>query len=167
MVTRGHRLAAARLRAREPKVRRAPPSRRRQVLMACAAVVAVWGTVAFVGQYARTYALAREAAQLDQRRDTLATRNEELREEIRRLQTDDAYIEHLARTELGLVRPGEIEFMLVPKGRPETPAAGGPGSDAADPNAGEADPGTGRVPRAGWFDRLMAHVSSLFARFHR
>jgi cell division protein FtsB len=161
MVTRGHRLAAARLRARQPKVRRPPPSRRRQVLMVCAAVVAVWGTVAFVGQYARTYALAREAAQLDQRRQTLVVRNEQLREEIGRLQTDNAYIEHLARTELGLVRPGEIEFMLVPNGHTQPPDGAGAGSDAPDPTAGTDD------QHAGWFDRLMARLSSLLSRFRR
>ena len=96
--------------------------------MLFAAVVAVWGTVAFVGQYARTYALARQAAQLDQRHRTLTAQNEQLREEIQRLETDDAYIEHLARTELGLVRPGEVEFMLVPSpsGPGQTPAGPGP-----------------------------------------
>ncbi len=135
--------------------------------MVCAAVVAVWGTVAFVGQYARTYALAREAAQLDQRRQTLVIRNEELREEIGRLQTDNAYIEHLARTELGLVRPGEIEFMVVPSGHSGTPGSAAPNSDAADPNAGTVDQSVGPAPRAGWFDRLMSRLASLLTKLHR
>ena len=74
--------------------------------------------------------------------------NEELREEIGRLQTDNAYIEHLARTELGLVRPGEIEFMLVPNGRTTPPGGAGAGSDAADPTAGSRrqHPASPRAP---------------------
>jgi len=146
--------------------------------MLFAAVVAVWGTVAFVGQYARTYALARQAAQLDQRHRTLTAQNEQLREEIQRLETDDAYIEHLARTELGLVRPGEVEFMLVPSpsGPGQTPAGPGPsgGPGAASPDGGAAGQGAAAPPdqptasaHTGWLDRLIARVSSLLARFHR
>jgi cell division protein FtsB len=167
MVTRSHRIAAARLRARRPKVKRAPLSRRRKALMALAAAVAVWGTVAFVQQYARTYAIAREAAALDQRRETLIAQNEQLREEIQRLKTDNAYIEHLARTELGLVRQGEIEFMIVPEGSSPAGQATAPPPDAAPQGAA---PGPDRpapdAPR-GWFDRLILRAASFLASLRR
>ena len=163
MVTRGHRLAAARLRARQPKMRRPPPSRRRQALIAAAAAIAVWGTVAFVGQYARTYALAQQAALLDQRRQALVAQNERLREEIQRLQTDNVYIEHLARTELGLVRPGEIEFMLVPTGSDPALAAGR--AEPGVPAPQSAAPDRPAQP-AGWFARLILRASALLESLH-
>ena len=37
-------------------------------------------------------------------------RNEQLRQRIQRLQTDDRYIEKLARERLGMVKPGEIIY---------------------------------------------------------
>lgn len=41
---------------------------------------------------------------------TLLERNERLREEIHRLETDDLYLEELARRRLGLVRPNETVY---------------------------------------------------------
>jgi len=43
--------------------------------------------------------------------------NEQLRERIRRLQSDDSYIERLAHERLGLVRPGEIILRVLPPSR--------------------------------------------------
>ena len=43
--------------------------------------------------------------------------NEQLREEARRLRSDPAAIEDLARRELGLIKPGEHLFIL--KDRPD------------------------------------------------
>jgi cell division protein FtsB len=45
--------------------------------------------------------------------------NEVLREEARRLRSDSAAIEDLARRELGLIKPGEHLFIL--KDRPPNP----------------------------------------------
>jgi len=42
----------------------------------------------------------------------LQQNNEQLRHRIAQLQTDDRYIERVARDRLGLVRPGEIVYRL-------------------------------------------------------
>jgi len=121
----------------------------------------VWTVGALMAQYARTNALARQAAQLDQRRRDLATENQALRDEIQRLRTDDAYIERLARTELGLVRPGEVEFLVVP------PTGAPPGRRAAGPAAAPAPavhPSQASPADGDWFGRLLARVSSLLSR---
>lgn len=124
--------------------------------------------VALSTQYARTYTLARQAARLEQRRRALIAQNELLREEIHRLQTDDRYIERLARQQLGLVRPGEIELLIVPAGHGAgaTTAAGAhpPGAapaEEAKPEAaaGRIDaraPGAAPAGRSAWTARLRA-----------
>ncbi|GEM_PF-1867589 len=87
---------------------------------------------ALAAQYARTAALAREAARLEQRRQELIAENARLRTEIRRLQSDDRYLEQLARRELGLVRPGEVELLIVPE---RAPSASAPETRAPVPPA--------------------------------
>jgi len=94
--------------------------------------------VAFSTQYAKTYTLARQAARLEQRRQELRMTNAQLRVEIERLQTDDRYIEQLARQQLGLVRPGEIELLIVPPGHGATP--GTPDPSRAAPGSGMPEP---------------------------
>jgi cell division protein FtsB len=44
--------------------------------------------------------------------DSLRRENAKLRDEARRLKEDPATIESLARDQLGLIRPGEIVFIL-------------------------------------------------------
>jgi cell division protein FtsB len=44
----------------------------------------------------------------------LKRENAGLREEARRLAEDPAAIESIAREEMGLIRPGEVLFMLTP-----------------------------------------------------
>jgi len=148
-----------------PAARRAPGLRRRRALVLLTAAILVWTVGALAAQYTRTYTLARQAAQLDQRRRDLATENQALRDEIQRLRTDDAYIERLARTELGLVRPGEVEFLVVPpKGtspQPDPGAAGRAAAPAPAVHPSQASPADG-----GWFSRLLARVSSLLSRLH-
>lgn len=110
--------------------------------------------VALSMQYARTYSLAREAARLDQHRRDLILANARLREEIQRLETDDRYIERLAREQLGLVRPGEIELLLVPEGAAPPPGtARGTGSEPAAPDADRSEPQTASqtAPKAMWW----------------
>jgi len=66
----------------------------------------------FGSAYWDGYQLRREATRLVRQRDELRRQNTQLREEIRLLHTP-AYIERLAREQLGLVRPGEIAVILV------------------------------------------------------
>lgn len=68
----------------------------------------------------RLYHLSRQLAELEHQREALLAENRRLREEIRRLH-DPAYVERLAREELGLVRPGEIAVVLVPEPTPTPP----------------------------------------------
>lgn len=95
------------------------------VLTVAGVLLGAWLVVAFSSQYARTYTLAREASRLAYHRQELTDENARLRDEIQRLQFDDRYIEELARRQLGLVRPGEVELLIVPPGleaRPASPA---------------------------------------------
>ncbi len=70
----------------------------------------------------RLFRLSQQVAELEYQRAALLEENRRLREEIRRLY-DPAYIERVAREELGLVRPGEIAVVLVPEPTP-TPGSG-------------------------------------------
>ena len=79
-----------------------------------AAFVLATALTAVTNQYGKTYTLARDKARLEQHRRELIADNARLREEIDRLQTDDRYIEQIAREQLGLVRPGEVELLVVP-----------------------------------------------------
>jgi cell division protein FtsB len=54
----------------------------------------------------------RQYQQLEQSLDGLKRENARLREEARRLREDPTKIESLARQELGLMRPGEVVFIL-------------------------------------------------------
>jgi len=77
------------------------------------------GLLAFSSAQAvlRLYHLTGQLAQLEHRRDALLRENRRLREELRRLK-DPAYVERLAREQLGLVRPGEIAVVLIPEPTP-------------------------------------------------
>ena len=60
-------------------------------------------------------------AQLERQAEDLAARNADLEARIDRF-NDPAYLEQLARECLGLVRPGETAFVMVPThGAPLTP----------------------------------------------
>jgi Septum formation initiator len=110
-------------------------------------------------QYARTYSLAREAVRLEQHRLDLIAENQRLREEIRRLQTDDRYIERLAREQLGLVRPGEIELLIVPPGSsPTSGPARGKDAAVSDPAGGHHQ--SARTPT--WAARMREFLKHLF-----
>jgi cell division protein FtsB len=100
-------------------------TRRRQLVAVGAAVLLATMPAALSHQYAKTYALARERTRLEQYRRDLIADNARLRDEIERLQTDDRYLEEIARRQLGLVRPGEIELLVVPyDGTAAAPARG-------------------------------------------
>ena len=54
----------------------------------------------------------RQYAELASSLNTLRNDNARLRDDIRRLKEDPAAIESLAREELGLLRPGEVLFVV-------------------------------------------------------
>jgi cell division protein FtsL len=82
-------------------------------LVAAGALVAFF-TVSFGQTAYRVYLLDRQIADLERTRSSLIEENQRLREQIRLLQ-QPSYIERVAREQLGLVRPGEIAVVLVPK----------------------------------------------------
>jgi cell division protein FtsB len=64
--------------------------------------------------------LANRRARIEYEREALALaearqRNDALRDEIRRLKTDPAFIEELARRDLHLIKPGETVFIIRDK----------------------------------------------------
>jgi cell division protein FtsB len=68
----------------------------------------------YFDQRAELAQLERQAAALERTNDTLSSRAEQLR--------DHAYLERLARRCLGMVKPGEVAFVVVPKeGAPAPP----------------------------------------------
>lgn len=139
-------------------------ARRRRLTTIGAAIVLAAGLTAMSHQYVKTYTLAREKARLEQRRRDLIADNARLRDEIERLQTDDRYIEEIARRQLGLVRPGEIELLVVPSDGTGSAPGDGPAGTRVDGGPGRAIPGAGTPLPA---DSPQPTVSSNAARPHR
>jgi cell division protein FtsB len=70
-----------------------------------------------------------EKAQLDEENYRLQKENEDLRQRISKLRSDNFYLEKIAREELNLVRPGEIIYRFPPsepKKKPGGKVSGGP-----------------------------------------
>ncbi len=67
-----------------------------------------------VGQQAQLNAIKRETENANVQLEQLQETNAQLTEE-RALLSDPAYVEKLAREELGLVKPGETPYILVDK----------------------------------------------------
>ncbi len=67
------------------------------------------------------YRQSKEAAELEKDLTSLKSENEQLRTEIERLNTD-AYIEQQARARLGLIKPGEKAYVIVPPKQEKPPA---------------------------------------------
>jgi cell division protein FtsB len=122
-------------------------TRRRQLTAAGAAMLLATMPAALSHQYAKTYALARERARLEQYRRDLIADNARLRDEIERLHTDDRYLEEIARRQLGLVRPGEIELLVVPYDGTVAAPAGRP-RGASPVRTGDATVRVGEDPEA-------------------
>jgi len=62
--------------------------------------------------FLETIRARRQYAEVSNSLEALRQQNERLRETIRRLNEDPTAIESLAREELGLIRPGEVVFVL-------------------------------------------------------
>jgi cell division protein FtsB len=68
-----------------------------------------------------------EAAQVQQEISRLDEENQRLQESVQSLKSDPAAIEHIAREEMGLAKPGEYIFKIAPKSgsttSPDSPAS--------------------------------------------
>ena len=93
-------------------------------LTARAAVLAVVALILLTLAVAPLRALIdhrNDLARLEQQAELLAERNARLEARIERF-TDPTYLEQLARECLGMVRPGETAFVMVPtRGAPPSP----------------------------------------------
>ena len=101
-----------------------PARRRRTLQMLLAFVTLVLIINALVGERGlmETLRARRQHQELVAAIDRLRADNARLREEARRLRTDPAAIEALARQELGLIKPGEMLF-IIKDARPAQPAS--------------------------------------------
>jgi cell division protein FtsB len=91
-----------------------PVWRRRGLHLALGFVTLVLVIDALVGEKGLLESMraGRQYQQLERSVEDLKRENARLREEARRLTDDPAAIESLAREELGLMRPGEVVFIL-------------------------------------------------------
>ena len=105
----------------DPEVKRRVVIRRRALIfLLCSIFVA--GSVAALfaeGGYMDLHRLRDEAQTLEGEIETRRERLRGLKLQIERLQGDPLARERIAREELGLVRPGEIDFLLPKEGGEE------------------------------------------------
>ncbi len=94
-------------------------------------------------------------ADLQRTLDSVKDENKTLREETDRLNTD-AYIEEQARLRLGLIKPGEEPYMIVPP-KQEAPKA-------AAPSAKTAKKSTAKPKQQPWYEQVVEYIKSLFAQ---
>ena len=106
-----------RRRSARPRPRRARLTARATILL-----VVLAGIMFLSVAPARMYFEQRaELAELERQAAALTARNQRLTDRAERLR-DAAYLERLARQCLGMVRPGEVAFVVVPKeGAPAPP----------------------------------------------
>lgn len=77
-----------------------------------AMVLGVYLLYGYVDGFRKMTHLQRSIRDVQQQAAVLETRNEQLRRELARLESDE-YIEMVARRELGLVMPGERAYVVV------------------------------------------------------
>jgi len=87
--------------------------KKRYLLAALVLVLVILGFAAFTDQgLLGLFRLRHEQARMEQRLTQLEAENQKLRAEIERLKSDRAYLEKVAREELGLVHQDEMVFQF-------------------------------------------------------
>lgn len=101
-------------RRREPATDRVPQTRRKTVQILLLFVTLVLGIDGLVGEKGLLESIRarRHHRELSASIERLRAENAQLREDARRLLEDPSTIESLARQELGLIRPGELLFIV-------------------------------------------------------
>jgi cell division protein FtsL len=64
-----------------------------------------------------------QAAEIQKQIDQLNAENEQLAKRVKELKTDPSAVEHIAREEMGLARPGEYIFKVAPRNGGDSDAA--------------------------------------------
>lgn len=77
-----------------------------------AGVLFVAVAVAFIFRQAEVMAVQKTLAEMQSQIDHYRSLNTQLEEQVAALQSDE-YIEKAAREKLGLVRPGEVQYMVI------------------------------------------------------
>lgn len=121
-------------------------------------VIVLFGLLVVIGAMAlgplRSLAAANDRVdQLTEERDVLAEEVGKL-EELKGDLNDPAELEVYARERLGLVRPGEVPYVILPDESTDNAS-----SDETDERLDEHSPGARSSP---WYRRLANAVSSLF-----
>jgi cell division protein FtsB len=100
-------------------------------LAACVVALILFLVAAIFGDHGLIHLLRMRAEQqeLEHVAFDLQQHNEHLRQRIRRLQSDDSYIEKLARERLGLVRKDEVLYRVTAPNAPSA-SASAPGGAA-------------------------------------
>jgi cell division protein FtsB len=75
-----------------------------------------------------------DLARLQKEERLLSLQNEALSRQVARLH-DPAYLERIARECLGMTKPGEISFVVVPRGGSNTDGQGSTNSGLSDPKS--------------------------------
>lgn len=101
-----------------------PPRKYKGTLIACVVALVLFVIAAVWGDHGLVHLLhlRGEQADLEHMAFELQQSNEHMRQRIRRLESDDWYVEKLAREQLGMVKSGEIVYRVVAP----TPAVGLP-----------------------------------------
>jgi len=99
-------------RAATPAVPQAKRRRTLQMLLVFVTLVLVINALVGERGLMETLRARRQHQELVGSIERLRTENARLRDEARRLRTDPATIEALARQELGLIKPGEMLFII-------------------------------------------------------
>ena len=101
-------------RRREPAVQGSSQSRRKGVQILLLFVTLVLAIDGLIGEKGLLESIRarRHHRDLSASIERLRAENTQLREEVRRLLEDPSTIESLAREELGLIRPGELLFIV-------------------------------------------------------
>lgn len=98
----------------------APPKKYKGVVAAGAVALGLFVVAAIYGDHGLMHLLRMrdEQRELERTAFTLQQRNEHLRQYIHRLQSDDWYLERLARERFGWVKKGEVLYRIAPTPSP-------------------------------------------------
>ena len=85
------------------------------MLLKVIAIIIILGAFLAYPGYMELRKFNRRIAKLDEEIKSLEETNRDLRQEIEALKSDPFYIEKVVRESLGLIKPGEIIYKIIPE----------------------------------------------------